>query len=410
MGAVPARFEDILDHCITAMREGSSLDDCLEAYPAHQEALEPLLKVAAGLEQGRALTAPPEFRRVAATRMSNLVAARPRRPAQVSPKTRRFLPFHLAPFSLGLQDRLSFKFFFTVILLLAFLSTGVVVASAQALPGEAFYPVKTGFENFQLRVSQSEIGDSRLMLVFANRRLDEVIRLVEKDRSEYVHAGLTRYTDQVATVLAIFAAGEGLTAAERAELANGLVASLDRHAQVLADLWGQMPLVDRDAVQIALDASLAARAVASQVLNETFPRPLVLPGGASSTAITQPDASPTATPQPPVAQTGWSTGWATVYPTRGERTAFPDAGRDHPLATRLATYIPTEWLTALPSDWATQRPRLSTLRPTRQTERPLRTPRPEGFPTRRPDSSAWPTQWPTQGPAHDAWATPRSWP
>jgi len=58
---------------------------------------------------------------------------------------------------------------------------GTVYASDSALPGDALYPVKLWFEDVQLALA-SENRDAELGIIFLDRRMEEMVTLIENNR------------------------------------------------------------------------------------------------------------------------------------------------------------------------------------------------------------------------------------
>ena len=56
-------FEQVLDECLDDLEQGASkVDECLARHPKHAAQLKPILLLAEGLEQGRAVEPSPAFK------------------------------------------------------------------------------------------------------------------------------------------------------------------------------------------------------------------------------------------------------------------------------------------------------------------------------------------------------------
>lgn len=144
---------------------------------------------------------------------------------------------------------------------LTLLSATAVAASANALPGQALYPVKRGAERVGLMVRFDRAGKARLHLEFAERRLAELSELLAARRSGEdvdVGAAMRAYNDQVARVendVAAAALGRDFEA-----LLAHVQAQLQKHVDTLTDLRdNQVPEQARDAIQKAIDNAETAR-------------------------------------------------------------------------------------------------------------------------------------------------------
>ncbi|RMF30340.1 MAG: hypothetical protein D6759_12125, partial [Chloroflexi bacterium] len=156
------RFEEVLDRCIVALQEqGKTVEDCLTRYPDWRDELEPLLRLTLRLRAARTLQAPPEFRRAAALRMRNLIAARPRpAPTTARPEGRTWIGLPLP----GLRGPVLTAALSVLLILLVLFGSWIIYASPLILPGDALYPMKTALEAARLALSPDEVSDATLHL------------------------------------------------------------------------------------------------------------------------------------------------------------------------------------------------------------------------------------------------------
>jgi hypothetical protein len=145
-------FEQVLDECLYDLEQGASnVEGCLARHPKHAAQLEPILLIAEGLEQGRALEPAPAFKARARAKLTMHMQAHPRR------STRAGFAFW------------RFATSFTM-LVLAMLVAGTAYAQS-ALPGDLFYAWKLTSERVWRVVSPDPISTD---LAIANRRIDEM--------------------------------------------------------------------------------------------------------------------------------------------------------------------------------------------------------------------------------------------
>ena len=250
MGNSTNRLEEVLDRCILDVQSGrKSVDECLSAHPDIRFELEPLLRLIVALQEVPKITAPESFKAAAPTRMQNLIKSRSAGMDQNQAK----VPFHkryneafLGIITKGkLQTgarRLSvIALFVLVILTIALLTNGVVAASANALPGEAFYSTKIALERIELSFSQTDFDDSILYLKFASRRINEASRLVMDNRVDHFDIVLDDYVRQIFETMAILLESESLSDRERAELASILVHDMAQYEDQIRDLLAHTP-------------------------------------------------------------------------------------------------------------------------------------------------------------------------
>lgn len=385
----PSCFEDILDDCITAIQEqGKTVADCLARYPAQREELEPLLRLTVRLQGVRTLEAPPEFRRVAAARMRNLVATRPHRVerAVIKPNLLRHIRPRLPSF--GMQKRFPVAIMISIVIAASLLVGGTVYASTDTLPGDVLYPVKRAVEAVQLAVSLSDAGDARLHLAFAARRLDEVAALLEKNRPQDIRRALADYKVQSESVLAFFSEDSNLSPAEQAALADLLVTAQAHHEARFTALLDQVPEAVRPTIESALTASRTGRDRVLKTVGEKSGREMPQPSPTSiQTATPTPSPElpmPTPSPEPPTPTPSPKLPMATPSPESPIPTPSPEPPTPTPSPEPPApTPSPT------PSEW----------------------PMPPGWPSGCPPPSEWPpSEWPPECPPPSEWPTPPEWP
>lgn len=409
-------FDDLLDNCIAAIQEqGKTVEDCLALYPAQQEELEPLLRLVTRLRGARTLQAPPEFRHVAVTRMHNLIVARPRGVEQTlkEPHPLRELYQKLGHI-FGMRPRSPVMAIVSALIAVLLLSSGVIYASAGALPGDALYPVKTAIEDIRLTVSLSDASDARLRLTFADRRLGEATALLEKNRLEGAKEALADYAVQLEAALAFLSEEDGLSPDEQMTLARFAATSLVRHEAQLAARLDRVPQAARMDIERALTASQTALDRALQVVEGGPGRkmPVLFP-----TPTQTATATPTASATPTQTATPTPTPTATATPKPPTATATPSqTPRPWPVPTWWPPEcpIPTQWPPEewppdcpIPTQWPPEWP-LPTAWPTQRPTRPV-IPTPVPWPTWSVESTpvAWPTPvvWPTF-PSPPQWPTP----
>ncbi len=156
-------WETTLEACLTDLQAGrATLDECLAKYPNHAAELEPLLRVAARLQQAPSPTLRPEARLHIKARLQDRARQLPSRPQhrQSAPA----LNVLRWAFTVGLT-----------VLILSVVTSGAIRASG-SLPGEPLYSVKTINEQFESWFTSAP-QRPEMHLKFAQRRLDEIMAM-----------------------------------------------------------------------------------------------------------------------------------------------------------------------------------------------------------------------------------------
>jgi len=155
-------FENILDECLQRLLVGESIESCLSRYPQHASELEPLLRTAQDTMKAADIKPRPEFRDLARRRFQAAVREVPRREKH--------------GFFVLLRPSLATVAIIAIVLLAG---GGVVAAAGNSLPGSPLYPVKLATESVRLALTPSDLGKAELNAVFADERVDEIVRLAQ---------------------------------------------------------------------------------------------------------------------------------------------------------------------------------------------------------------------------------------
>jgi hypothetical protein len=124
-------------------------------------------------------------------------------------------------------------------------------ASQTALPGDALFTVKTGLETTQVSLARDAYAKAQLQMRFAQRRLDEIIILLEQGRLKDVELAsgeFEAYIQKALESLEIVMAGDP----ERgAELSNQISQTLLNYALALKNVLVNAPAAVKPAVEKA---------------------------------------------------------------------------------------------------------------------------------------------------------------
>jgi len=162
-------LDDILDICLDRITlKGDSIEQCLGSYPEQAAELEPLLRASFSVIEASSIKPRPEFKKAAKHRLLSALEAEERKRAE------RRIPFW------GWQRRWALAL--TVILALLLIGGGTVTASADSLPGDALYQVKTTTEKVQGFFTFGDEAKASFHIKLAQRRLHELELLAERKR------------------------------------------------------------------------------------------------------------------------------------------------------------------------------------------------------------------------------------
>ncbi len=196
-----ANIEKLFEECVQRLANGADLEDVLAKFPAQAEELRPMLQAVLDLQQFSTELNPRHTAQMR-SRAQFLTAAAG---MASSSKKRgfRFSLFHL---------RLAASSAILIAILAAVLLLGTGFVSADALPGDIFYPVKIMVEQMQINMVQDPPARLQMENVYDDRRQAEVSRLTKLQRVEQVtFSGFLQKSDagtwQIGSVELVFPAG-----------------------------------------------------------------------------------------------------------------------------------------------------------------------------------------------------------
>ena len=284
MNKYSGSIEDIFDQCLVDSLAGKpNASQFLSENPEYRDEFEPLISLTNRLNQGRELIAPTEFRASTLARFNDRFIKRERVKASPFPINDRPVtrgkanqPIPPAGSKKGggiFQRRNRTRFFATLsislIVLFFILSSGVVLAANNSIPGGTLYPLKMAVERSELTLSKSELGDQQLHLKFAERRLIEVDRLLQQSRNLYIDLALNNYRTQLSPLVTRLASPD-LDIEDRARLANLILRSSSIDELQLQSLYQRIPPEQRALIKLAIEEAQAARKIAIKIV-DTLP-------------------------------------------------------------------------------------------------------------------------------------------
>lgn len=167
-------LETILDSCVEEIRRGGTLEACLERYPEYRDELEALLHLALALEKRPRAQPSREATLASAIRVGRAIeTGAVKHDSKQHPTRRKIVPFRMAG---ALRTAASIAAVLLVVVLLG-------SASASAVPGNLFYPLKMIREKVVFALTRTPERRVELRLTFANHRLSELVDMAADDGS-----------------------------------------------------------------------------------------------------------------------------------------------------------------------------------------------------------------------------------
>jgi hypothetical protein len=304
-------IEVILDECLAWLAAGASLDSCLARYPDRAEELRPLLEMILAVRATSAPQARPAAVHAGRQRMLKMAAAKQRAQAVSKSALSRYAERIIIRITgrenpdMKLVTRLALATFVVALLIVG---GGVTAASANALPGDALYPVKLTVDDLRLSLTGDPTARAQLEQQLQAARQQEVQAVLQQRRATDVHfVGI-------------------LTAQEQSSwIVGGLRVNLNASTQVI----GQPTLGAIVEVWASTqpDGTMLARRLMAHDATSATPTPNLSP---LPTPTWMPTHEPTHEPMPTMMPTMWPT--------------------HEPMPTHEPTHepMPTQWSTPMP--------------------------------------------------------------
>lgn len=179
-------FDNVLDECLERLLvKGETVEQCLDSFPEHTDALKPLLETALAVKEASAIQPRSEFRDKARYQLHS---------AFQEVKSKRSRPF----FNWSWQPRWAPVVAVVLVFLLA--GGGTVVAANGSMPDEPLYPVKLASEQVQLFFTPSALGKAELYAKLADRRVLEIARMAGKSKPEQIERATRRLDVHLAKI------------------------------------------------------------------------------------------------------------------------------------------------------------------------------------------------------------------
>lgn len=232
-------IQDILDESLEAvLGRGESADDFCRRYPEAAADLKPLLTLAIQGRQSLAVTMPAPAKAALRQRLVSQAQtmAAGRKPWTATwPRSRRLV---LRPLVIAAAIML--------------LGTGTAFAATKAAPDSILYPLKTRLESARTLLAWQKLDRAAAETGNADKRLDEIIKMVGQNKPEYVPGLLASYHSHMdnaaALVVEARAGGE-----DTSEVEAMIDATRARQRQILGEIEDRLPEEVRQDISEDLD-------------------------------------------------------------------------------------------------------------------------------------------------------------
>lgn len=179
-------IEEALDASLAMIAAGKTIEDCLQAYPHQADELQPALAIAAALQAQLAQPAPARPAADVSTQRTTFLkaATAARRKSYSQPAGPGWRQTLQGLFRQPAWARAA-AMLLVVVLLFSF-GRGAMTVAADALPGDALYPVKLAAEQARLLVTADEVQRAELREQFEQSRREEAAVVVQQHRAVQV--------------------------------------------------------------------------------------------------------------------------------------------------------------------------------------------------------------------------------
>lgn len=162
-------LEMILDQCVEDLRNGKSVEECLQKYPSHRVQLKPLLEMAQAIE--RVPTPAPRRQLISETLV------------EVGREIARYRFGRNRSFFGIIFQQPRFAWALSIVFTLLFSVAGITAVASGSTPGDFLYPVKLVTEKIEFLLTFDSEKRAELRITFSDRRMKEMKALLERSGS-----------------------------------------------------------------------------------------------------------------------------------------------------------------------------------------------------------------------------------
>ncbi len=176
------QFNTILDECLESLLTGKETpEQCLQRYPEYARELEPLLRTALIVNKAVDVKPSVDFRAKARYQLQSIIAE-----SRAPKRATRFVS--------------KWAIAICAVMLVFVLVGGTALAANGSMPGNPLYAVKLATENLSIRLTGSAEKKAELYITMADRRVTEMIWMVDNGKTQYLEAATLRLQNYYAKI------------------------------------------------------------------------------------------------------------------------------------------------------------------------------------------------------------------
>lgn len=245
------QFANILQQCIDDIESGEKTpEECVRHFPEYEVELADILGVVNFIKNTPHEPVNEDFRwRTRATLVNQVTG--------LQPETFWKKSYLRIKEAFVIRQRMPrIQLLLIVVLLLALVSGGTVLASHYSVPGDNLYPLKLVVEEARLVIS-GEDKETDLYIQFAEKRLREVEMLAERGRYERIILATDRFEFQIEGATRSVPVDTAIENDLRAHRLEQLSDSIYKHQEILQGLLDDEAVAEeaRGAIEHAIEAS-----------------------------------------------------------------------------------------------------------------------------------------------------------
>ncbi len=293
-------------------------------------------------------------------------------------------------------------FVVTLLLLIALTGSGIVFAAQDTLPNDSLYEVKRSFENAQLTLTLSEVGQAKVLATIATKRLHEAHWAAQEDRMDDSQTALLSYittSDELFLRLNQLSPQEFIQILDHIERALSLQLTLfDALGATIAATsspnFEQLSQTFQAAQVEFITLQSLVETVRSEIPQESTATPSLLDDDFTPTPVLWQSPTPTESTFNPASSTPWSSP-TPDYPFQSATPTGDIYPPYTPHATSTITAIPEGGATSIPSTTPSPTPFYQET----FTPGPTQTPDYNSSATPTLTASPWPSKTPSATPS-----------
>ncbi|HEY4711757.1 MAG TPA: DUF5667 domain-containing protein [Dehalococcoidia bacterium] len=152
-----------------------------------------------------------------------------------------------------------------IVLALSALGGGTVYAAQDSLPGDALYPVKLAAERLTMMLGRDDVARAERALSFADKRVREMVTLMEKGRPEDLSLTVEKYCYALNISMTRMEEQVGNGGPHAGDIAEMVAEATTQHLSALNGLYDMVSNEAKPVIQRAMEEALKCYQRAIQV-------------------------------------------------------------------------------------------------------------------------------------------------